>query len=341
MEPLPDADAVSSDYSFTDTRYLDKSTNTNQSRTLGIVRTSETNGYYVDIYRSDNSISNDYVYHNIGDNVTFLNETGEVLKTAEAKYPVTEKDYPGFRFYTDVRNLKNYSGNLTARFAVKDDQQNESFMQALIAGNEGQTYYQAYSLKTKTAAQYNGKPLPLFTIRTESEAKSKPFIVVFEPFSGRNGQTVERISVEKRSDSGTFTALTVFCKNAAKQEIYQSIDPEETFISGAGRFCGYYGVVGFTGNKLTSLYLGKGSEIANGGYSLKSTVADGSANLSIEGKTYKISCNQETEVGLPLPKVKKAYLQFGTIRNELQITKTAKEILIKVQAIKSGTLVFE
>jgi len=341
MEPLPDNDAVSSDYSFTDTRYLDKSTNTKQSRTLGIVRISETNGYYVDIYRSDNPISNDYVYHNIGDNVTFLNEKGEVLQTAEAKYPVTEKDYPGFRFYTDVHNLKNYSGNLTARFAVKDDKQSESFMQALIAGNEGRTYYQAYSLKTKTAAQYNGKPLPLFTIRTETEAKSKPFIVVFEPFSGKNGQTVERISVEKRSDSATFTALTVFCKNASKQEIYQSIDPEETFISGTGRFCGYYGVVGFSGNKLTSLYLGKGTEIANGGYSLKSTVADGSASLTIEGKTYKISCNQETEVGLPLSKVKKAYLQFGSIRDELKITKTSKEILVKIQAVKSATLVFE
>jgi len=341
MEPLPDADAVSADFSFTDTRYLDKSTNTNQSRTLGIVRTSASNGYYVDIYRSDNSISNDYMYHNIGDNVTFLNEKGEVLKIDEAKYPVTEKDYPGFRFYTDVRNLKNYSGNLTASFALKDDKQNEAFMQALIAGNEDRTYYQAYSLKTKTAAQYNGKPLPLFTIRTETEAKSKPFVVVFEPFSGKNGQTVERILVEKRNDSGTFTALSVFCKNGLKQDIYQSIDPEETYRSGVGRFCGYYGVVGFAGNKLTSLYLGKGTEIANGGYSLKSTVADGSANLSLEGKSYRISCNQETEVGLPLPKVKKAYLQFGTIRNELQITKTEKEILIKVQAIKSGTLVFE
>src|SRR5665647_3411784 len=65
MEPMPDQKAVSPDYSFTDTRYLDKSTNTNQSRTLAIARTSETTGYYVDIYRSDNPVSNDYVYHNI------------------------------------------------------------------------------------------------------------------------------------------------------------------------------------------------------------------------------------------------------------------------------------
>ncbi len=341
IEPMPDEEAVSPNYSFTDTRYLDKSTNTNQTRTLGIVRTSASNGYYVDIYRSDNSISNDYVYHNIGDQVTLLNEKGEPIKTVEAKYPVTEKDYPGFRFYAEVRNLESYPGNLTARFSVKDDQSNEVFMQALIAGYERRTYYQAYSLKTKTAAQYNGKPLPLFTIRTEAEAKSKPFVVVFEPYKGATGNSVESISVEKRNDSGTFTALSVFCKNGLKQDIYQSINPEETFRSAAGRFCGYYGVVGFTGNKLTSIYLGKGTEIANSGYSLKSTVADGSANLSIEGKSHKISCNQETEVGLPLPKVRRAYLQFGSIRNELQITKTSKGILVRVPSVKSADLAFE
>jgi hypothetical protein len=28
----------------------------------------------------------------------------------------------------------------------------------------------------------NGNPLPLFTIRTKAEAKSKPIVVVFEPY---------------------------------------------------------------------------------------------------------------------------------------------------------------
>ena len=44
MEPMPDKEAVSPGYSFTDTRYFDKSTNPNQSRALAIVRTSETTG---------------------------------------------------------------------------------------------------------------------------------------------------------------------------------------------------------------------------------------------------------------------------------------------------------
>lgn len=340
MEPMPDATAVSSDYSFTDTRYLDKSTNTNQSRTLGIVRTSETSGYYVDIYRSDNAISNDYVYHNIGDEVTFLNEKGEPLKTTDASYPVTEKDYPGFRFYTEVQKLEPYSGNLIARFSIKDENSSDLFMQALIAGNVGRDYFRAKSLKTKTAGkQYNGQPLPVFTIRTQAEAKSRPFVVVFEPYKGGKGNSVEHILVEKRADSDIFTALTVFGKNGSKQQIFQSIDPDKKFTSGEGQFVGYYGVAGFENDKLNSLYLSKGTEITQSGYSLKSKTPDGSANLSLKGKTITVSCNQETVVELPNPKVKKVILKFGSIQNELKITRTEKGISVTVPLVLNAELI--
>jgi hypothetical protein len=341
MEPMPDETAVSPDYSFTDTRYLDKSTNTNQSRTLGIVRTSETTGYYIDIYRSDNAISNDYVYHNIGDEIVFLNEKREPLKTVEAKYPVTEKDYPGFRFYTDVKKLEKYRENLIAKFSIKDENSNDLFMQALIAGNENRDYYQAKSLKTKTAGKvYNGTPLPLFTIRTEAEAKSQPFVVVFEPYQGEKGNSVESISVEKRNDGDVFTALTVFGKNGSRQQIFQCVYPNKKFTCGAGSFSGYYGVAGFEGAKLTSLYLGKGTEIVVDGYSLKSKTPEGSANLTLKGKTITVTCNQETEIGLP-QSPKKAWLKQGSIRKELPVEKSGSGIIVSVPIVENGEMVLE
>jgi hypothetical protein len=341
MEPMPDETAVSPDYSFTDTRYLDQSTNTNQSRTLGIVRTSATSGYYVDIYRSDNAISNDYVYHNIGDEVIFLDEKRMPLKTVKTSYPVTEKDYPGFRFYTEVKKLSGYPENLVARFSIQDEHSNKLFMQALIAGNGNRDYFQAMSLKTKTAGkQYNGKPLPLFTIRTEAEAKTKPFVVVFEPYAGEKGNSVERISVEKRNDGDVFTALTVFGKGGSKQQIFQSVDPNKTFVSGTGMFSGYYGIVGFEGDKINCVYLGKGTEIAQNGYSLKSKTPNGSANLVLKGKTITISCNQETAIGLPRT-AKKAWLKQGSIRKELQVSKSGKGILVIVPLVENGEILLE
>jgi hypothetical protein len=342
MEPMPDQGAVSPEYSFTDTRYLDKSTGTNESRTLAVIRTSERTGYYVDIYRSDNSVSNDYIYHNIGDRVDFLTEKREPLKTINASYPLTGKDYPGFRFYTDVRKLENQSGNIIARFSAKNEKSEAIFMQALIEGNEGRTFYTAFSPHTKTSGRvYRDKDLPLFTIRTEAEAKTRPFIVVYEPFKGENRNSVERISVDKRNDGSAFTSLTVFGKGGLKQHIYQSVDETKKFTVAGSAFCGYFGVAGYAGAKLTSLYLGKGTEITEGGYSLKSAAQDGSANLKADQSNWLISCNQETEVGLPMPKVKKAILKSGKDQTNLKITKTGAGVKVNVPSVQNGVLVLE
>ena len=342
MEPMPDKAAVSPVYSFTDTRYLDKSTNTNESRTLAIVRTSPTTGYYVDIFRSDNKISNDYVYHNIGDGLTFLNSKREPLKTVASVYPRTEKDYPGFRFFTNVEKLEGYTNNLTALFSMKDEKSNELFMQVLAPGTEGRSYFRAMSLKTKTAGkQYNGKPLPVFTIHTDAEALTKPFIAIYEPFRGKNGNSVERISSEKTTDPAHFTALTVFSKGNSYQEIYQSTDPGKRHTTATGSLTGYFGVATVQGIQPVSLYLGKGTEISHRGFTLKSTASDGSASLSVEGKTFRISCNQETEVILPLSKVAKAFLQTSAIRQPLKIEKVANGFSFRVPAVKDAVVSFE
>jgi hypothetical protein len=342
MEPMPDQKAVSPDYSFTDTRYTDKSTNTNQSRTLAIIRTSDTTGYYVDIYRSDNPISNDYVYHNIGDKVVFQNGKKESLKTTSAEYPLTGKDYPGFRFFTQVEKLEGYNNDLIACFSIKDEKSDDLFMQVLVPGAEGRTYFRAKSLKTKTAGKvYNGKSLPVFTIHTESEARSKPFIEVFEPYKGIKGNSVVKVVAEKRDDGSLFTAFTVFNKNGSTQHIYQSVDSEKKFDTEKGSFKGYYGVAGFNGKKLTSLYLGSGTEITNSGYSLKSMTRNGSASLITEGKNFMVSCNQVTDIGLPANGVKKCWLQQGSSRNELKFTFAEKGIFVTVPSVGIGTLILE
>ncbi|HZK95694.1 MAG TPA: heparinase II/III family protein [Prolixibacteraceae bacterium] len=342
MEPMPDQKAVSPDYSFTDTRYLDKSTNTNQSRTLAIARTSETTGYYVDIYRSDNPISNDYVYHNIGDHVTFLNSKREELKTSPTDYPLTGKDYPGFRFFTDVEKLEGYTDNLVARFSIKDEQSNDLFMQVLVPGAEGRTYYRAKSLKTKTAGKvYNGKPLPVFTIRTEAEAKTNPFIAVFEPYKGEKGNSVESISVEKRNDGAKFTALTVFNHDLSNQVIFQSVDDASKYNGDSWNFSGFFGVAGFKNKQLCSLYLGDGNQIAYSGYSLKSKTSKGSAGMTINNKSLTITCNQAIEVGIPSSEVKKVSLKVGNKISELKTIRFGKQLIFELPAVTDGEVILK
>ena len=342
MEPMPDQVAVSPNCSFTDTRYFDKSTKTNQSRALAIVRTSATTGYYIDIFRSDNPVSNDYVYHNIGDQVTFLDSKRSPLKTVECKYPATEKDYPGFRFYTDVEKLEGYNENVTALFSIKDEASNELYMQVLIPGTEGRTYYKAKSPKTKTAGKvYNGKPLPLFTIRTETEAASRPFISVFEPYKGTGNNSVEKVELEKRNDRDKFTVLKVFNRDNSQQAIYQSIDNSVVFNGEKWEFSGSYGVAGFKNARINSLYLGEGNLISHSGYSLKSKGKIGSASLAIEGKVLKVTCNQTVEVGIPESGVKTISVKADGKTTKLKITKLGKQVIFELPEGKDVEILVE
>jgi len=210
-------------------------------------------------------------------------------------------------------------------------------MQVLVPGSEGRTYYRAKSLKTKTAGKvYNGKPLPVFTIRTEAEAKTKPFISVFESYKGEKGNSVESVSVEKRNDGATFTVLTVFSRDLSDQVIFQSVDDASKYNGDRWNFSGFFGVAGFKNKQLCSLYLGEGNQIAHSGYSLKSKTPKGAASMTINNKSLKIISNQAIEVGIPYSEVKKVALKVGNKISALKTIRSGKQLIFEVPAITDG-----
>jgi hypothetical protein len=293
MEPLPDSVAVSPDYSFTDTRYFDKSTKTNQRRLLSIVRTSPTTGYYVDIYRSDNPVSNDYVYHNIGDKIEFIGTEGQVLKTERTSYPVTELDYPGFRFYSDVNKIENYNQNLVALFTIQEENFPNNYMRVLIPGDKNRTYFTAFSPKVKTAGKrYNDKQQPLFTIRTNGEAWNSPFIAVFEPFSGKDNKHVKSVEKLTSLSSDKNTTLKVDNMDGSEQLILQGNDCSSEIENENLKFKGYFGIISFTNNKLDRIYMGQGGKIGYGQVLLEAVNGVFSGELKLLGeKEATLKCN--------------------------------------------------
>jgi hypothetical protein len=339
MEPMPDKAAVSPSFSFTDTRYVDKSTSTRQSRTMAIIRTSEKTGYYVDIYRSDNAERNDYVYHNIGDGLVLLNGQRQEITVKAAEYPVVGKDYPGFRYFSNVKNAEGWNDNLIALFSGKNEDSKSVFMQVLVPGTKGRTYFTANSLHTKTSGrQYASADPPVFTMVDKGESASKPFIAVYEPFcDSKDGYTVDRIAVEQRDDGREFTLLTVFGRNQSRQMIFQSVDAKKTYTSGKASFSGSFGVIDFSGEAIRSIYLGEGEGISCEGYSLKPQ-SHGSANIELNGKELKVSCNQPTEIGMPATVVKKATLTDGGKTTALKVTKNKGVAMFTVPATLNGTV---
>lgn len=132
MEPNVGDAGVSPNHSFSQTSFKDDKGNkleATQDRTLGLIRTSPTTGYYVDVFRSKSKLPNeyhDYLYHNIGDKLVFDNKDLSFKKTPNRYMAnangawIHNKKYinPGWHFFKNVKTSKNYPKDVKATFNI-------------------------------------------------------------------------------------------------------------------------------------------------------------------------------------------------------------------------------
>ncbi len=226
MEPMPNKEAVSPNYSFTQTSFEDDKgdkAEAHQERTLALIRTSETTGYYVDVFRSKSRLPNeyhDYLYHNIGDALQFEN-TDLNLNATPQRYMGNAQDpwvqnkkfrNPGWHFFKDVETSSLYKNDVTAYFSIEKLKGNPIFMGLHIPGFGNREYSKVMAPHTFEApAPYQDLPTPTLVIRKKGEAWKSPFVVVYEPFSG-NKEQASVISVEKLEQDGVYKGVKTTSK---------------------------------------------------------------------------------------------------------------------------------
>jgi len=337
MEPLADRQAVSAFCSFTDTRYTDISTGTNQQRTMTIIRTSDTTGYYIDIYRSDNQESNQYLYHNIGNSIRLTDMQNKQLALWTCNYPIskfpaTPADPSGFRMMKEYQT-SGIRQEATCAVFTMDEQSPKAYMQVLMPGESDREYMIAQAPSARTASQqYSRKPTPTFICQQYGEAWSRPFVAIYEPYRGENGRTVIQVESMKQKSSSKFTCLKVINHSVTEQYIFQSTDRNIAYKIAYGNFKGTFAVVSLKGKQPEYLYLGAGQELSFGEYSIKIAFPDGAANLAIGRDGYIISCNQPTDVMIPNTKIKKLICKKGNTDMELKYVATKSGISFSVPA---------
>lgn len=263
MEPLVGNQAVSDNYSFTLTEYYDGSTKTNQQRLLSLIRIDENEGYYLDIYRSDNPVSNDYLYHNIGESVSFYTMDADpvILKPVDS-YPKTENDEPGLRFFEQVETTGIRTEGLIALFSVSELPTGKAFMKMWIPGVEGRTYFKAMAPISKTAVSpYNKKKTPVIGIRMEQEAFAIPFVVLFEPTEKGLSSSIKSVKQHASICHNHGVILEVETIQNKKQFIFTSLENKEIAKDNYS-FSGDYGVIEKDG-EITTYYLGFGNKLSD------------------------------------------------------------------------------
>jgi hypothetical protein len=341
MEPFAEKPAVSPYCSFTDTRYTDMSTKANQQRTLAIVRTSETTGYYVDIYRSDHPNSNEYLYHNIANDLQLLDKERKPINLTNDSFPYSKQpmDPPGFRNIKDYQSTGKNDKDLIALFTVKTGGEKNKYMQVLFAGEKGRQFFSGKAPPSGTAdIPYRSIPTPVVISRQEGEAWKRPFIAIYEPFIGDNNFSVEKIELEDSSEDGKFSSLSVFNKDQSQQIILQSIDTKKTHQKNDWIFKGNFGIIGLVNQNLQYLYIGSGQQLAYKQYSIETGNDKGSANVQINGNKLIVSCNQPLTIRIKSQAIKsvKAFTQ-----NRKPIggfTKTKEGVEIKLPATANAEI---
>lgn len=255
VEPKAKQEAVSEHMQFTDSRYDEQSTGTRQRRTMAIVRTAEDAGYYVDIFRSDNPICNDYIYHNEGESLALFDAEGKPAAMQEATYPTRGEDIPGMRFFTGARTTGATGKQVMARFTAAKAEGGMRVMNVWMPASEGKSYYAADAPALKTALPpYNRGLSKVFTARTDAEAWSDPFVAVYEPM-GSESSHIRGIS---RSISGEAVVVDV-ARDCGRDRIISNI-ADKAFSGKSGKLDGSFAIVSVRPEEV-EYYLGAGREL--------------------------------------------------------------------------------
>lgn len=274
-------------FQFTDTYndFTTSSLNADQRRVMGIIRTGEESGYYIDIFRSKTRDAgdnyHDYIYHNAGTSLTLYDKSGSLLNLTQAV--LDSSSGFGYTYFHDDKSI-DYNDDI---FGVFDLNVNGIKMKTWMPGNDGRT---VYSLTAPSAPRYYINELrqvrvPTLLVRQSGEAWNRPFIAVFEPFG--NGLESSVRLVRRMNNvplSGEMVGIVVE-RSEGKDYILNSTDPSVMNDYEGVKFKGIYGVISQDKEGFRCMYLGTGSQIIWNSYSITSPAGKGElvkASLSLE-----------------------------------------------------------
>ncbi|BDD02044.1 hypothetical protein [Persicobacter psychrovividus] len=270
-------------------------------RLVAMVRTSESSGYYVDIFRSDLN-DNDYLYHNLGNKLEVFNTEQKPLSKRKG-FALGDQYNKAYDYFKDPEKA-DWNSDFIARWTI-DTASVDLVTDLWMLGQQNRAVFTVNAppttlLGTITPAGVNRSPqtTPTLIVRQQkNNAKQHPFVSVFETYNKGNAQIANVEAIEK--DKASLTALEVDSKNGLKQFIISSTNDEQHLVGGQANFKGTFAISSFKGENFDYLYLGKGKMLSHHGYRIES--ADGSdisAALNYKNGKYQYSSDKEVLISI-------------------------------------------
>jgi hypothetical protein len=316
MEPQPFAAAVSSNFSFTCTSFADNKgtlAEGTQQRTLSLIRTSPTSGFYVDFFRSKSTVTtrvattlngnvtnqfHDYIYHNIGSTTFTLTTNGVPLPLISQSNRFQNDigdayQQPGWRYFTSTVVSYPHDQPVRAQFNASS-----RYMDMILPAVTNREYAR---VTCPPIEDYSTANSPAVVVRQIGDAWDKPFAVVYEPHFSTSGSTVTNVTALWRANTLVGLKIESVVDGTGRVHyVLSNPNADQTYSDSAIglTFTGRFGIIGDDGSGTVSLYLGQGKSLA---YRGNSVAVVGGANSQAEvqftpGQSPLISANAPVNV---------------------------------------------
>ena len=304
--------------SYSEVYFREPESYSDQTRLNGIINTSDSTGYYVDIFRSrkveGGDKMHDYFYHNMGQVMTLKAADGTDLNLQ----PTQELAFAGAHLYAysyiyDKKSAQT-DKNIKAEYTINMPDKNDITMNMWMKGEKNREVFSALSPMTEGISRIKDMPYDIkkqptltFVARQKGEAWTRPFVSIFEPVTKSSPSTISSVeypSVKSEVASGSNVAVKVNLKNGncdlilssdANTDIYRTENVETKSTYSICRTKEGSPVLVFMGNG--TYYKGSGVEIKTSvpGDVLLYSDADGwkytssvDSEIMILGKSYKL-----------------------------------------------------
>lgn len=294
MEPQPKAAAVSPHHSFSVSSFADNKgslANATQQRTLALVRTSATSGFYVDFFRSQSSVTSrtattldgpvtdqyhDYIYRNVGelDPEVLLGGAPAQFTAQPTRFQNDIGDsyqQPGWRYFENTQVTHPGSQAMRTRFVANTGGAERCMTLHMPAVAEREVALVESPPIVDAPAPYASQNAPALVIRQIGEAWDKPFAAVYEPHFDESGGTVQNVTHLERDGVVVGVKVESLIQGVpalhyviAHPEANQTFEDPATGFTFTGRF----GIAADRGNGFISLYLGEGAAMSYRGRSI-------------------------------------------------------------------------
>ena len=326
------------DYTFSDVSFIEPSTEATQLRLTGSVRSSESSGYIIDIFRSARNDGKDkkheYLFHGQGEPIQLQDFSEKQISTAATEELSSAKgDLVGYDYFTNKRGVQ-FEENFVAQFSMPSLTNGQVHVNLWMKGNEDRSiftveapYSRAINVESVPEAVYH-KPLPTLVVRQSGEARKRPFVNIIDAFNEEEGASVTNVEYfSSSSNPSSFIGVVVHSASMRADHIYNDDNSEAENIFDDGRFKGGYGIISFKDNKMHSMFLGNGKLIEKSLWKIETSEKNSAVLITKTNTGFIIDANQKFTLTLPVEKgVKKVFLENGdTAPSQVFIGKVSKK----------------